>query len=64
MVKGYAAEGPETIGNHIHDIGISKRNKILVNFIADAVKRCGKHTEPGQQSQVIFNPQGLICPVK
>jgi hypothetical protein len=64
MVKGYAANCSEKIGNCIKDLGGSEGNIILVNFITDAVKRCGYHTEQDQPSRVVFNRQGLVSPVK
>ena len=55
---------PENVCQGVHGIGGSKGDKRLVNFIADAVKRCGYHTEQDQHSRIALDPQGLVCPVK
>ena len=64
MIQVYAANGPEHIGDGIEDTGISEGNIILMDFIADAVKSCGYHTEQNQHPRVAFDPQSLVCPVK
>ena len=64
VIQAYAAKCSEKIGKGIKDFGVSEGYIVLVNFITDAVKRCGYHTEQDQHSRIAFNPQGLIGPVK
>jgi hypothetical protein len=64
MIQANAAERSEKIGNSVIDTGISKGHIILVNFITDAVKRCGYHAEQYQHSRVTLDSQGLVSPVE
>ena len=41
-----------------------ERNKILMDFIADAVKGCRSDTYKNQQFLVVFEWQGFIGPEK
>ena len=38
MVKINPADTAQRIGNHIHDIGISERHKILMDFITNTIQ--------------------------
>ena len=38
MERTNAADAADAVCDHIHDIGLPERNKILMDLIADAVK--------------------------
>ena len=45
MEKTNAANAADGIGDHIHDVGLPGWDKILMDFIADSVKRGGSNTD-------------------
>ena len=64
MIYVDAADRSQHIGNHIQKATVSIGDERLVNFITDAVKGSGYHTEQHQQLHMVFERQGLISPVK
>lgn len=64
IINVYPADAADGVSNHICHIGIPGWNKILVNFIADAVKGCRCNTDKNQKLIVVFECQGFIGPVK
>jgi hypothetical protein len=45
MKKTNPANAADGIGDHIHDVGLPGWDKILMDFIADSVKRGGSNTD-------------------
>ncbi len=64
MIKVDTATRSKNIGNRIRKLSESIGNEILVDFITDAIKRGGNHAEQTQHLRVVFEPKGLVGPVK
>ena len=64
LIKVHPAYSAQRIGQHIQKVGVSKWNEILVNFIADAVKRRRSNAEQDEAPGIGFYSQGLKSPEK
>jgi hypothetical protein len=60
IIDIYPAYAAQRVGNPIHQVGMPKGHKILMEFIADAVKRRRNNTYKNQQIVIILERQGRI----
>lgn len=64
MVNEHPAGSPDKIDRGVHDVRIATGDKVLVEFIADAVEAGAQNAEDGNLDFIVTHFEGRKRPVK